>query len=448
MIRVLVVDDDPAMREVLTIRLEKWGYEVRTAGDSDAARRVVEEWDPSIVVSDMVMPGQSGLDLLKSLKAGDKTRPVVLITAHGELDAAVEAMKHGAEDYITKPIDYAEFKAVLEEISDRVLLRVRTLAIQSRVSRGGDFGPFIGRSRPMRQLYEMIEQVAHTDASVLITGPSGTGKELVAQTIHEHSARSQGPFLPVNTAAIPSELMESEIFGHEKGAFTGAVNARPGCFELAHGGTLFLDEIGDMPVKLQAKLLRVLEDGRVRRLGGREEVQFDVRVLAATNREPQKAIADGDLREDLLFRLNVFNIDLPPLKERKSDVPYLSQFFISILNARHSTRVEGVDGEALALLEAYLWPGNVRELRNVIERATVLAKQGWIGARHLPHNLKHAGEREDMQLLIKAGTPLAEVEMQLILKTLELTGDNKAEAARRLGVDVKTIRNKLKDYGL
>jgi len=448
MIKVLVVDDDPAMREVLTIRLEKWGYEVRTASDADSAREVVHSWDPSIVVSDMVMPGQSGLELLKSLKAGDKTRAVVLITAHGELDAAVEAMKHGAEDYITKPIDYPEFKAVLEEIGNRVEMRLRTRAIQSRVSKGGDFGPFIGRSRPMRQVYELIDEVAQTDASVLITGPSGTGKELVAQTIHQHSGRAEGPFLPVNTAAIPSELMESEIFGHEKGAYTGAVNARPGCFELAHGGTLFLDEIGDMPIKLQAKLLRVLEDGKVRRLGGRDEVQFDVRVLAATNRDPGKAIEKGDLREDLLFRLNVFNIELPALKDRKSDIPYLGQYFISILNSRHGTQVEGIDDEALALLDAYLWPGNVRELRNVLERATVLAKQGWIGSRHLPHHLKSTGEREDMQVMVKAGTPLVEVEKQLILKTLELTGDNKAEAARRLGIDVKTIRNKLKDYDL
>ncbi|MEJ2083172.1 MAG: sigma-54 dependent transcriptional regulator [Acidobacteriota bacterium] len=282
----------------------------------------------------------------------------------------------------------------------------------------------------------------------MITGASGTGKELAARTIHDLSARSEGPFLALNAAAIPAELIESEIFGHEKGSFTGATSSRQGCIEMSDGGTLFFDEIGEMPVKLQAKLLRVLEDGRVRRVGGSEELQFDVRVLAATNRDPRRAIEAGELREDLFFRLSVFTIELPPLKDRKGDIPALVHYFISLFNQRHGTSVEGISEEVEGLLNTYLWPGNVRELRNVIERATVLAKEGWIEFSHLPPFLKQSNDREDMQVVVSAGTPLAEAEKRLILKTLELTGENKAETARRLGVDVKTIRNKLKEYGL
>ncbi|MFZ0430267.1 MAG: sigma-54 dependent transcriptional regulator [Acidobacteriota bacterium] len=448
MVKVLVVDDDPAMREVLKIRLETWGHEVRVAEDGVAGERIAGSWGPDVVVSDLVMPGLTGLELLRALKGGDPERPVILVTAHGEVDTAVEAMKQGATDFVTKPIDYVHLQALLEDLENKAKLRARARRMMSKAQKGGDFGPFVGRSKVMQRVYGLIEEVAANDASVLITGPSGTGKELVARTIHDLSARAGGPFLALNAAAIPSELIESEIFGHEKGSFTGATNSRKGCIELADQGTLFFDEIGEMPIKLQPKLLRVLEDGRVRRVGGREEMQFDVRVLAATNRDPRDAIEKGDLREDLFFRLNVFTIELPPLRERKGDIPTLVHFFISLFNERHGTAVEGVSEDVDRLLGTYLWPGNVRELRNVIERATVLAKEGWIESNHLPPFLKQTSEREDMQVVLSAGTPLAEAEKRLILKTLELTGENKAETARRLGVDVKTIRNKLREYGL
>jgi DNA-binding NtrC family response regulator len=446
MTKILVVDDDAAMREVLKIRLEKWGFEVRVVDDGREAQEAAESWEPDIILSDVVMPGLSGLDLLKSLKGKDRDRAVILVTAHGEVETAVEAMKRGAEDFITKPIDYGHLKVLLENAESRLQQRGKVERLRSRIAKGGDFGPFVGASRSMRQVYNMIEEAASTEAAVLVTGLSGTGKELVAKAIHDLSSRSSGPFFPLNSAAIPSELMESELFGHEKGAFTGAAGSRPGCFEQANRGTLFLDEIGEMPIQLQAKLLRVLEDGRVRRLGGREVLQVDVRLVAATNQDPRTAVERGKLREDLYFRLNVFGIELPALKDRTDDIPALVHHFICQFNDRHKMMIEGISDEVERLFATYLWPGNVRELRNVVERATVLAKSGWIEVAHLPPYLRQSGQTTASQIVLEAGTPLLEVEKHLILKTLELTGDNKAEAARRLGVDVKTIRNKLKSF--
>jgi DNA-binding NtrC family response regulator len=309
------------------------------------------------------------------------------------------------------------------------------------------FGSFVGNSRRMHEVYQVLESLAATDAAAIITGESGTGKELAARAIHERSARARGPFVAINAAAIPETLMESEIFGHEKGAFTGAVGMRQGCFELANHGTLFLDEIAEMPLTLQPKLLRVLEDGRVRRLGGAHEIALDVRLIAATNRDPQDAVRKGVLREDLFYRLNVFHVVLPPLRERKEDLPSLAQHFIGELNARHHTAVVAVRPEALERLKSYRWPGNVRELRNVLERAVILAKGEWIEVSHLPPYLRDGDGGSRPPLLLEASTA-ADAERELILKTLEQTGNNKAEAARRLGLDVKTIRNKLKAYGI
>ncbi len=447
MARVLVVDDDPAMRQVLRIRLEKWGHTVETCEDGHSAVERSRRWDPEIVITDLVMPGPSGLDLLKQIKGENPARGVVLITAHGEVDQAVEAMKAGASDFVTKPLDYAHLQSLLAEMEERLRLSREARRLRSQLAGGGDFGPFVGRSPAMKELYRQLAEAAPTETPVLLTGPSGTGKELAARTIHQLSPRAQGPFFPVNSAAIPAELMESELFGHEKGAFTGAVTARPGCFELAHSGTLFLDEIGEMPARLQAKLLRILEDRKVRRLGSRQEVDVDVRIVAATNRDPVKAVEDGDLREDLFFRLNVFAIELPALKDRRGDLPLLVQHFLAQFNERHGTALEGISPEVQALFEDYLWPGNVRELRNVLERAVVLAKQGWIEPAHLPPYLRRSNRRDESRVVIEVGTPLAEAELQLIRKTLEQAGGNKTEAARRLGVDVKTLRAKLRTAG-
>jgi len=451
--KVLVVDDDEAIREVLAARLQGWGYAVALAASGEEAEVQVGRERPAIVVSDVVMPDASGLELLSRLKAGDPHRPVILITAHGTVETAVEAIKEGALDFLTKPLDHDKLKATLEAAEREIDTRSRSRRLTDQLAKQGGFLDFVGTSAPMREIYEHLGEVAATDAPAFITGESGTGKELAARAIHRLGRRTEGPFVPVNAAAIPKELMESELFGHEKGAFTGATGLRRGCFELADGGTLLLDEIAEMPAELQPKLLRVLEDGRVRRLAGSTEHAFDVRVLASSNQEPRAAVAAGRLRQDLFYRLNVFTLHLPPLRDRKGDLPLLIQHFVATLNDKHGTAVEGPGEEALALLEAYSWPGNIRELRNVVERAVVLAKQGWIEPSHLPPYVRSGdgaggAPAAGGALNLPPGVTLAEAERRLILRTLEETGHNKAETARRLGLDVKTIRNKLKAYGL
>src|SRR6185436_9838154 len=376
--KVLIVDDEPAIREVLEMILQEWGYDVRLAVDGDEAKELVESYDPEIVISDVVMPQLSGLDLLRCLKAGNPSRPVILVTAHASIDLAVESMKQGAQDFITKPMDYPKLRAILKAAESDIETRQTSRKLTSQLERGSGFGEFVGTSKAMREVYDLIQSLSSSDASAIITGESGTGKELAARTIHRLSKRADGPFIAVNSAAIPETLIESEVFGHEKGAFTGAVGTRPGCFELANGGTLFLDEIGEMPLQLQPKLLRVLEDGRVRRLGGKQEFEFDVRIIAATNQEPRTAIQEGRLREDLYYRLTVFTVHLPPLRDRKEDIPLLAQHFIGEFNKKHGTTVEALRDDSMDMLMTYSWPGNVREFRNVMERAMILSKGEWI----------------------------------------------------------------------
>ena len=445
--RVLVVDDEEAMRAVLEMRLQEWGFEVSLAASGAEAREKVERVAPDVVISDVVLPDTSGLDLLHTLQRGDLRRPVLLITAHGTVELAVDAMKGGAREFLTKPLDITKLRATLETFRGEIENRRQTRRLAGELDESSNrFGAFVGQSKVMREAYRMIADVAATQAPVLITGESGTGKEVGARAIHSRSSRSEGPFVAINAAALPKELMESEIFGHEKGAFTGATGVRQGCFELADGGTLFLDEIAEMPIELQPKLLRVLEDSRVRRLGGSREYQFDVRLLAATNQEPRRAIEEGRLREDLYYRLNVFTLSLAPLRERSGDLPLLCQHFVGLFNEKHRMAVEGLDEETLDLLEAYPWPGNVRELRNVMERSVVLAKEGLIETRHLPPYIRRPDSAAGAKISLPLGTTMAEAEKELILKTLEQVGNNKAEAARRLGLDVKTIRNKLKTF--
>ncbi|MGH9339234.1 MAG: sigma-54-dependent transcriptional regulator [Acidobacteriota bacterium] len=446
--KVLVVDDEPSIREVLEMRLQDWGYEVLLASEGTTAKEVVESDDPDIVLSDVVMPDLSGLELLRNLKGDKPDRPVILVTAHGSVDMAVEAMKQGAQDFITKPLDYSKLKAVLEAAKKDIELQQEYIKLTSQIEKGSGFGELVGVSRPMREVYDLIKALASSDASVLITGESGTGKELVARSIHKLSGRSKSPFIAINAAAIPEDLMESEIFGHEKGAFTGAVGVRPGCFELADGGSLLLDEISEMPLALQPKLLRVLEDGRVRRLGGKQEFTFDARVLSATNREPRDAVKEGNLREDLYYRLNVFTVRLPPLRDRPEDIRLIAQHYISAFNRKHDANLKGLRDETLKVMEEYPWPGNVRELKNIVERGVILAKGDWIEPSHLPPYIQDQEGETGGRIVLTVGMSAADVERELILKTLEKTGNNKAEAARQLGLDVKTIRNKLKSYGI
>jgi len=445
---ILVVDDEAAMREVLRARLEQWGFRVQTAENGAEAERLVEANRPDMAISDVVLPDVSGLDLVRTLQAGDPDRPVILITAYGTVDTAVEAMKRGAIDFLTKPLDYDKLKATLDQAQRRIEGRSEARRLERALAHDKGMGPLVGRARSMLEVYEALRILGNSDAPAIITGDSGTGKELAARTIHDGSTRRSGPFVAVNTAAIAEGVMESELFGHVKGAFTGAIADRPGFFELADGGTLFLDEISEMPATLQPKLLRVLEDSRVRRVGGRKEVRVDVRVLAATNRDPEESLSEGRLRTDLYYRLSVFTVRLPPLNDRLEDIPLLVQHFVGQFNEKHGTHTEGVSREVLESLRGYEWPGNVRELRNVLERAVILAREGWIERSNLPPYLRGITVPQATGLRLPEDVTVAEAERLLILHTLEQVENNKTQAARLLGVDVKTIRNKLRAYGL
>jgi DNA-binding NtrC family response regulator len=445
--RVLVVDDDPATRTGLTELVRAWGFTAEAAEDGAEALERVTTFRPSIIVSDMVMPRMSGLDLLKALKGETEHIRVVLLTAQGTVDTAVEALKDGAEDYLTKPLDPVKLRRLLERLSELSRQKRENQSLRRQLSERGRFGKIIGHSPAMRALYQVLEQAAPTPASMLILGESGTGKELVAQTIHELSPRVNAPFIALNCAAIPDTLLESEIFGHEKGAFTGATDRRAGCFELADRGTLFLDEIAEMTPATQVKLLRVLQERKFRRLGGRVEQEVDVRVLAATNIDPAVAIRDGRLREDLYYRLNVFSVGLPPLRDRKEDLPLLIHAFIEEFNTRDRRNVKAVSPEAMRLLEQYAWPGNVRELRNVIERATILARGEVIEPTHLPAlgAAPPAGPPAN-SVTIAPGMTVDEAEQKLILATLDAAGGNKTRAAEMLGISLKTLHNKLNRF--
>ena len=447
--KILVVDDDPGIRASLAVMLHSWGFEPLQACDAPEAATMVEHEDPDIVISDVVMPETSGLELLKKLKSGDPHRPVLLITAQGSIDMAVEAMKQGARDFLTKPLtDFPKLKSLLDDAEREIELRRKAKRLTTRIEVEAGSGEFVGTSKAMREVFALIESVAERDVPVMITGESGTGKEVAARTIHRLSRREGKPFVAINAAAIPESLIESELFGHERGSFTGAVATRQGVFEQANGGTLLIDEIAEMPMSLQPKLLRVLADGRVRRLGGNYEFEFDVRVLASTNRDPTKAIEEARLREDLYYRLNVVPLSLPPLRARAEDIPLLVQHFINEFNVKHRLQIMGATDEAMAMLRAYPWPGNVRELRNITERSVVLAKGEWIEENALPPYVRSPALRAEKLVFSVGETTVAEAERELILRTLEHAGKNKAEAARQLGVDVKTIYNKLKAYGI
>jgi DNA-binding NtrC family response regulator len=447
--RVLIVEDDESARLGLTELVRTWGFTVAAAADGEQALTAVTEFRPTIVVSDLVMPRMDGLQLLAAL--GDDLAHLyfVLLTAQGTVETAVDALKRGAEDYLTKPVDPQRLRHLLERLSELSAARRENTDLRRRLREEGRFGRMVGASREMRKVYNVVEQAAPTTASVLIIGESGTGKELVAQTLHQLSPRTQQPYVAINCAAIPETLLESEIFGHEKGAFTGAYERRAGCFELADRGTLFLDEIAEMVPATQVKLLRVLQERRFRRLGGRAEQDVDVRVIAATNAEPSEAVRSGKLREDLYYRLNVFTIALPPLRDRREDLPLLVQTFLEEFNQRDEKAVKAIDPEAMRRLEAYGWPGNVRELRNVIERAVILAKGDFIESRHLPplataeRRAAPAAAAGVGEVMLTPGMTVDEAEQKLILATLDAAAGNKTRAAEMLGISLKTLHNKL-----
>jgi len=442
--RILAVDDETSTAQALAEMLALWGHKVETAGDGTDALKKAAEFRPDVVLSDLAMPETDGLWLLRALKDDLPDCPVIFLTGRATIDAAVAAIREGAYDFIEKPVDPARLKVCIDRALEKkeTLREVQVLRRKLKQMGATDF---IGASTAMRRVFELIEKVAPAKASVAITGESGTGKEMVARSIHNLSPRRDKPFIAINCASIPATLMESELLGHERGAFTGADQRRPGVFELAHGGTLFLDEVGEIPFELQAKLLRVLEEGRLRRLGGKTEIEVDVRVLCATNRDLKAEIRAGRFREDLFFRLNVFQVALPPLRERREDVAMLVQHFVEKFNQDSGKHVTGVHPQAMELLRAYDWPGNIRELRNAVERAVILSDGELITRDHLPPDMAGKGPERHV-FRIGYGLTLDAVEKEYILGSLQRNANNKARTAEVLGVSEKTLYNKLNRY--
>lgn len=452
--RILVVDDEAKMRRLLEMSLKNMGYEVVQAGDGEEALTCFNEAPFDLVLTDLKMPRMDGLQLLRGLRERGEDVPVIVLTAFGTIESAVEAMKLGAADYIIRPFEMETVELAVTRALAMGAMQRENRFLRDEVEKG--WGDFIGRSTGMQQLYELIRQVAPARSSVMIVGETGTGKELVAHAIHRASAR-EGLFVPINCAAIPAELLESELFGHQKGAFTGALRDRAGKFELANGGTIFLDEITEMPMPLQAKLLRVLQEGTVERLGAQRAVKVDLRIVTATNRDPQQAVDEGLLRQDLYFRLNVVRVDVPPLKARREDIPLLAEHFLQKYSAELGRAVPRLSDEVLARLHAYAWPGNVRELENIMERAAVLCRGKIIEPQHLPQDIgyatvaavkaEEAGGTMEFESL-DLDEHVAALEKRLIADALQRSEDNKSAASRLLGISERTLWYKIKKYGL
>jgi DNA-binding NtrC family response regulator len=444
--RILIVDDEESTRELFAELLMRWGYEVDQTSDGHGALKLAAETHPDVIISDLVMPKLDGLALVRALREEQPDTPVVIITGKGTIDAAVEAVREGVFDFVEKPLDPARLKVILQRALEKKETLHEMQVLRRRLGQVDSGVGLIGNSAAMRKAMELVEKVAPSKASVVITGQSGTGKEMVARAIHQLSPRRDKPFIAINCSAIPATLMESEMFGHERGAFTGADQRRLGAWELADGGTLFLDEVGEIPIELQSKFLRVLEEERLRRLGGKSEISVDVRVISATNRDLKEEIKAQRFREDLFFRLNVFHIHLAPLKERRDDISLLVQHFIDKFSREGGgKRVQGVTTQALKLLSEYAWPGNIRELRNTLERAVILCGQGTIDVEHLPAELA-AGGGESAYIKLPFGLPLREVEKEYILSSLSRLQNNKARTAQALGISEKTLYNKLYRY--
>lgn len=445
--RVLIVDDDRATSAGMADVLEEWGYEPELADTVKAGWKAISRLVPDVAIVDLKLPDGSGLDLLHRIKEQYPDISVIILTGHATVDSAVRALKVGAEDYVTKPVDLPRLQVILKSIEDKQMMKQEILELRRQLQKMGALGHLVGKSPAMQRLFEELEMVANTDANVFIVGESGSGKEVVANTIHSLSRRRNKPFIAFNCGAISPTLIESEIFGHEKGAFTNAIKRREGYFELAKGGTVFLDEITEMPIELQVKLLRVLEEGKFRRVGGNEEINIDARVIAASNRDPQKAIADGKMREDLYYRLNVFPIEVPPLRNRLEDIPLFSHFFLQKLNETEEKTVENIDPDFIEALRQYEWPGNVRELRNVVNRAFIMARTNVLTVECLPDKLLGQRKRRSKNAVtIPLGQPMEEVERIVIEETLHMTDGDRRKTAEILGISYKTLYNKTKKY--
>ncbi|MGE9984051.1 sigma-54-dependent transcriptional regulator [Desulfovibrio sp. SGI.169] len=448
---ILVVDDDDAHRGMLRTMLRSWGYTVDEADDGDTAVALVREKAFDVVLTDVRMARMDGIHALKGILAYNPALPVVLMTAYSSVETAVEALRLGAYDYLVKPLDFEALRHTLEQAIEHSRLSVENRELRRQLTDAAARPGILGRSQAIRDMLQIISTVAPTEASVLITGESGTGKELVARALHEGSARAGRPLVTVNCAALAENLLESELFGHEKGSFTGADRRREGRFTQADGGTLFLDEIGEMPLPLQAKLLRALQQGEVQRVGSDAPITVDVRVLAATNRDLRREAAEKRFREDLYFRLNVISIEVPSLRSRSEDIPLLAAHFLQRFAERNRKNIKGFAPQALDSMLRYSWPGNVRELENAVERAVILCNGDLITGRELPSGVADAPVAETPAPEgggSLAGLSLDTVERRAIEETLRQTGDNKSEAARRLGITRATLHNKLRKYGL
>ncbi len=441
--RILIVDDEINARTALVELLRDEGYAVDAAADAFKALGKVADFAPDLVLTDLKMPGMDGLQLLAKLRENDHDLPVIVMTAFGEVETAVKAMRVGARDYLSKPVNVEELSVVVARELEQRRLRAETGLLRQRLSEKYSFSNIIGSSAPMQAVFKTVAQIAPSRASVLITGESGTGKELIAAAIHERSPRAKGPFVKLHCAALAESIMESELFGHERGSFTGAQSRRDGRFFQAHNGTLFLDEIGEISPAVQVKLLRFLQEREFERVGGNETITVDVRVLAATNRNLQQMVADGKFREDLYYRLNVITIEMPALRARPSDVPLLASFFLRKYAAENGKEVRGFSSEALEMLAGYGWPGNVRELENVVERAVVLAQSAEVTPGDLPAQLAATRTRIGLQI---PGATMEEIERYAITKTLESTGGSTSRAAEILNISVRKIQYKLHEY--
>jgi DNA-binding NtrC family response regulator len=467
--RVLVAEDHPRTRQAWTELIASWGFEVEAAEDGQRAVELIGSFEPHILLLDLKLPIKDGLGVLGEIRQRGLPITTIVISGEGDIPDAVQAIKLGAYDYLRKPVDPPRLRQTLNNLSEHLAVSEENQRLRLRLMGVGQLGSIIGQSQAMRRVMALVEQAAPSSASVIIQGDSGTGKEVVARTIHESSPRRSGPYVAINCAALPEGLLESELFGHERGAFTGADQRRAGCFELANGGTLLLDEITEMKPELQAKLLRVIEDRKLRRVGGTSDIVLNVRVLAASNRDLADAILKGRLREDLYYRLNVFTIALPRLAERLEDLPLLVDHFVREFARANSRQVSGVDNACLEALKARPWPGNARELRNVIERAVIVSTGPLITVADLPAHAPPAAhaaappqapetsapvaaaqsappEPDSPAPGLPVGQPLREVERQLILKTLEMVGGNRVRAAEILGISPKTLYNKLGRY--
>jgi len=448
--RILIVDDDSAHRTMLKTLLKGWGYSVSEADDGSAAVDRVHDQAFDLILMDIRMIKVSGLEALKLVKEYNPAIPVIIMTAYSSVETAVEALKRGAYDYLTKPLDFDELRLTMERAMEHTHLKEENRLLRERLGDHLNRRNIIGRSPAIVRLMETIAQVAPTEATIMITGESGTGKEEVAIALHLNSNRKDGPFIKINCAAITETLLESELFGHEKGAFTGAHRRKEGRFLQANGGTLFLDEISEMPLSMQVKLLRVLQEREITRVGGEEVLKIDVRLITASNKDLLQEVRAGRLREDLFYRLNVVNLFIPPLRDRKEDIPLLAQHFLDIFTKKNNKQIRGFTPQAMDKLIRYRWPGNVRELMNAVERGVVLSRSEYLLYDDFPliHDDAVEDEFKSSDKEMSSSVPLEQVEKETIIRTLESAGGNKSETARRLGITRKTLHKKLKKYGI